>query len=585
MNLKKYLCLLLPLAVFTACDIDSQMKDFVVEQPEELNELSYLSSYKTLTSYINLENFKLGTSVAITDYLDPKGMSGVVVNTNFNQVSTPIHMKHKAIVSDKGEYGLDLSEKFIQATQKRGIGVFGFTLCDYTNQNNTYLEKLIEPKFIEDESIKEEVVTLTECFEGGKLENGGDLDALVNKYSGGFQASIANGAGLDGSNCALYKMNNTFEPWTQIIIKLPAGSVIAKDSIVYQFSMDVKTSVDLVLNEVNMRRQGQYMDWNPINFVSPGTTANVWKKLEGEIVLNAVNSNLFEMTMGIAGLGSGGTIHFDNVSLKRKEVEVLNGYYEHKTAEQKDAIITNEMNTWVNKMVGVGGGVITDWVVVNQPLTEKAPFVLRSASLIPEGAEVEGNTFYWNDCMGDDYVCDIVKQARETAAGKELKLFVSEHGLEDAAKCDVLVDQIAKWESDGTTKIDGISAVVNPACDLLSQVVRDAEIEKVKVMFGKLVATGKLIRMSGLDIAGMIGSTEAKLPLLTDEHLAMADFYEKIISAYFEVVPATQRYGISKDSFLDTADKLPYGLWSQNFSRKHTYVGFVKGLENANAAE
>ncbi len=585
MNLKKYYaCSVLSLALFTACDIDSQMKEFKVDQPEELEESAYLTSYKTLPNYIDLTNFKLGTSVLITDYLDPRSTSGVVVNNNFNQVSTPIHMKHKAVLNDKGDFKLDLTEKFVAAAKDREVDVFGFTLCDYTNQNGEYLQKLIDPIFVEDPNNKEEVITWVECLQGGKLETGGDLDALTNRWGQGYNASIATGAGQDGSNCAKYVMNSGGIPsWSQIFIKLPEGSIIAEDSVEYIFQMEMKTDQDFGASSINLRRPGQYGDWNPINFVSPNTTANVWKTLEGTIVLGADKTTLTDMIFGgTANLGPNAVFYLDNVSFKRKKVEFLDGYWDHKTVEEKDSIISAEMNKWVNAMVNVGSGAINDWVAVNQPLTDKDPFVLRSDSLLTEDERKEQkDVFYWADYMGEMFVSDIVKDAREAAADRELKLFVSEYGLEDAAKCDALLAYITKWESDGAV-IDGISTNVNVSCDLLSESAREAKIEEVKAMLGKLVASGKLVRMSGLNIGATIGSAEAKLPLMTDEHIAMADFYEDLLKAYFEVVPAAQRYGISKDSFLDTVDKLPYGLWDDEYNRKHTYVGFVKGLKSSN---
>ena len=107
-------------------------------------------------------------------------------------------------------------------------------------------------------------------------------------------------------------------------------------------------------------------------------------------------------------------------------------------------------------------------------------------------------------------------------------------------------------------------------------------------MLTNLAATGKLIKISELDMgikpAG--SSTALKTANVTNDQLkAMADFYNQIVRAYLELIPAAQRYGITHWSVSDSPSSStwrpdePIGLWSLgNYNRKHAYAGFASGL-------
>lgn len=68
------------------------------------------------------------------------------------------------------------------------------------------------------------------------------------------------------------------------------------------------------------------------------------------------------------------------------------------------------------------------------------------------------------------------------------------------------------------------------------------------------------------------------------EHKKMADFYEWIIKEYFRLIPPAQQWGICQWCTTDSPENSgwrggePVGLWDLNYYRKHTYAGFVRGL-------
>ena len=106
--------------------------------------------------------------------------------------------------------------------------------------------------------------------------------------------------------------------------------------------------------------------------------------------------------------------------------------------------------------------------------------------------------------------------------------------------------------------------------------------------FKLLAATGKLIKISELDMA--IKDAEGKVVKTvnaTEEQLAAQKaYYNFIIKAYFENIPAAQRYGITQWSLTDSPKgsgwipEEPIGLWNKDLNRKPTYAGFADGLAN-----
>jgi GH35 family endo-1,4-beta-xylanase len=110
----------------------------------------------------------------------------------------------------------------------------------------------------------------------------------------------------------------------------------------------------------------------------------------------------------------------------------------------------------------------------------------------------------------------------------------------------------------------------------------DSDKEKIAEMFRLLAATGKLIKISELDMglgAGVTAKTATE-----EQYLAQSEMYEYVIRKYMEIIPAAQRYGITMWSPLDSPENAswragePIGLWNLGYDRKHAYAGFANGL-------
>lgn len=262
-------------------------------------------------------------------------------------------------------------------------------------------------------------------------------------------------------------------------------------------------------------------------------------------------------------------------------------------------VLTNALEDWIKGMMAAckenpnieegesaGATLVKAWDVVNEPMSDRYPSQLKSAAT--EGEENAAQSFYWQDYLGKEYAREVVKFARKYG-GEDLKLFVNDYNLEAAynnnAKCQGLIDMIAYWEADGVTIIDGIATQMHVSYSLNPEEQAKNEACVVK-MFQLLAASGKLVKISELDMGILDESgTEIKTENVTlEQQKLMSDYYQFIISKYFEIIPQSQRYGITQWSPADSPvgsgwrAGLPIGLWNLNYDRKPTYAGFANGL-------
>ena len=115
----------------------------------------------------------------------------------------------------------------------------------------------------------------------------------------------------------------------------------------------------------------------------------------------------------------------------------------------------------------------------------------------------------------------------------------------------------------------------------------ETTMEGIRAMLTKIAATGKLVKISELDMGIKEGGVTVKTENVTSAQLQqMSDFYQQIVKAYFEIVPAAQRYGITQWAATDSPDSSswrggePIGLWKLDYTRKPAYAGFADGLKS-----
>ena len=270
------------------------------------------------------------------------------------------------------------------------------------------------------------------------------------------------------------------------------------------------------------------------------------------------------------------------------------------TDEEKKSRLTDAMGKWIDGMMEATNGYVTSWDVVNEAISGKKGAdgfnELQHATNAP--ASDVANSFYWQDYLGDiDYVRTAVRDARKSFAEhngdpSKLKLFINDYNLEgygdQHAKLKSLIHWIGLWEDPNAEEpvvIDGIGTQMHVTCygDETKQAKLKSDIEE---MFKSLAKTGKLIKISELDMAyeDEAGTSVTFDKMTEEQHKQMRSFYTFIIQKYFELIPQAQQYGITQwcatDSPKDSGWRAgcPTGLWDSNYLRKHTYAGFAVGL-------
>lgn len=294
-----------------------------------------------------------------------------------------------------------------------------------------------------------------------------------------------------------------------------------------------------------------------------------------------------------------GTLYFDDVCL----------YYEEKTnviemtPEEKKDTLTWALQNWVKGMMEATGGYVTAWDLANETVSGADNDGDGIYDLQSSANGDPSTNFYWTDYLGDiDYVRILESSARKYfkeygGDPSQLKLFINDFNLESwwdgNQKAKSLVEWIKRWESDGVTKIDGIATQMHVSY-ILNEADQKAQEDAIVNMFKILAKSGKLVKISELDmgIVDKAFGTAIKTENVTyEQQQKMSEFYQFIISKYFEIIPVEQQYGITQwcatDSPADSGWRPgePTGLWDSSYKRKPTYAGFANGLAGKVVAE
>ena len=572
------------LGILTACADESLLQPGEsVQKPEEMVQLEYLNQYDVLKNYVNRgenPNFKLGVAIAASDFLKKELVYGLAVS-NFDEMTAGNAMKYASIVKDDGSVDFSQVTSFVQTAKEAGMTVYGHTLCWHSQQNKTYLEKLIAPTIIPGEG-----------GDGGRCLVLKNASALANNYDAQtwyqFDAPLVNGQKYILKFMA--KASSDFAPEIYLQSSLGGnqqypGSVSIIGTTWQEITFPITPSdalVDKVAFNFGFLAGEIYID--NITLTADGSDENL-----------IANSDFEDGTItGWTGWTPG---KFEKISEDGEGYAW--GQIEEMPNEEKKKVLTNALEDWIKGMMAAckenpnieegesaGATLVKAWDVVNEPMSDRYPSQLKSAAT--EGEENAAQSFYWQDYLGKEYAREVVKFARKYG-GEDLKLFVNDYNLEAAynnnAKCQGLIDMIAYWEADGVTIIDGIATQMHVSYSLNPEEQAKNEACVVK-MFQLLAASGKLVKISELDMGILDESgTEIKTENVTlEQQKLMSDYYQFIISKYFEIIPQSQRYGITQWSPADSPvgsgwrAGLPIGLWNLNYDRKPTYAGFANGL-------
>lgn len=298
------------------------------------------------------------------------------------------------------------------------------------------------------------------------------------------------------------------------------------------------------------------------NYQPDELTSTTWKQMEWKITAKGGETG-FGFDLGRAA----GTYYIDNVLVTDGSSSgggVTAPITIEKTDAEKTKIIGDAMTDWISKMMTHYKTGVFAWDVVNEPMKEDG--TLRNGT--------EGDTatdyFSWVKYLGKDYAVKAFKLARQYGNATD-KLFINDYNLESRLdKCDGIIEYVKYIESQGA-QVDGIGTQMH--------IGLTTDKDKIVQMFQKLAASGKLIKISELDVR--LGTATPTVA----QQASQAEMYQYVIDMYKKYIPVPQQYGITIWGVSDNAKEHEYwlpnespNLWDANYVRKHAYKGAADGL-------
>lgn len=545
--------------MFSAC-ADDNVPGFSTDEPASLlaqDSLNALAPLKEYVDTVKYPNFILGGGTSAAPF-NEQGKVYAFDKANFKEVVTGNAFKYASVVKSDGTMDFGTVQAFVKNATKAGLSVYGHTLCWHSQQQVAYLNGLItDPnaaKHVLHLNIPEAKANLWDWelyvdpvkpMVSGKTYT---LKLRV-KASQNYHVTVwPQGASTQ------YWPTPAFDAtteWTNI-----NASFEAKQDL-KQLRFELGTfGGEIWMDDV------QLLDPDGNNLIGEGSfeegKMDGWSKPSWHgYTLNIVNDP-------DQGADAGGM-----------------------TDQQKKDTLTWALNNFISGMMKACDGKVKAWDAVNEPMSDAVPSELKTG-----GRDGDKKTnFFWQDHLGKDYARTVIRLARKAAGDSvRLKLFINDYNLEAAynhnAKCKGLIDMIKYWESDGVTKIDGIGSQMHVTCSM-DPVVQKANEDAYVNMLKLLAATGKLVRISELDmgIQDANHQTVNTADVTPEMHKRMAEYYKFIVEKYLEIIPVAQQYGICVWAPTDSpkgsgwrADE-PIGLWNGNYVRKPAYAGFAEGLQ------
>lgn len=519
------------------------------------------NNYNPLKTYVDSVNsdFTLGAGVSLSTYTD-EGVMYRLVNSNFKEITAGDGMKHEAVVQSDGSLEIEPITNFLTAAEKAGISVYSHTLVWHANQNAEYLDSTIAPTLVESDGPTWDLVTGPD-FETDEATNYESNTNAITSFT-------AEGEGANGEGRALIVTNEEVREndyGSQLFVTFSPQTEIGEQ---YKLSMEVRADKEASFATQAHSEPGGYLHYD---FFGQITATPEWTTYTMQITIgdNTTGAGTIAFNLG----NTATSYYFDNIELTKFN-EGGGKKYEEKTPEEKKKILSDELERWIAGMMSNASSV-NAWDVVNEPITDGSPMAGQNGfQLKTAGENPPSDHFYWQDYIGEDYGVQAFQLAREYGDEEDL-LFINDYNLEyNLDKCRALINYMEYIEDNGAI-VDGIGTQMHLSIN--------SDKKNITEMFRLLAATGKLVKVSELDI-GLGGiSTDNATPDLYEEQAAM---YQYVVEQYFEIVPEDQRYGITVWSPLDSPENSswragePIGLWTLDYNRKRSYGGFAKGLKS-----
>lgn len=454
-------------------------------------------------------------------------------------------------------------------------------------------------------------------FEGGTTGNWGSWGS--NKES----AEVEEGAGYNNSKGLALKNKGDGNAWeAQCAYTFDDALQEGKKYIIQFYAKSTSPAGELQFqyqNGTTYSSQGGY------NTFSVGTD---WVKCEFTFTPAYDDANRIILNYGKVG----GTYYIDNIKFGLAKdqnaaargiqyIQASNGkakkvtrasrkYFVLKSAAEKQAALEGAMEAWISgvaKHLAEKNVVPYGYDVINEPIadgsnkyrgidegifggtwTEDEQTMYDAA---PVETEADGLTLNWgsNHWYWGYYVKDYPVKAFQLARKylpAETKLFVNDYNLETSPnKLDALIKFVKDIdEKNGTPIVDGIGTQMHVTLSSSDDAEKNAANiaalkEQVDAMFKTMAATGKLVRVTELDLS--LGTASPS----SNQYKAQSDAYRMIMESYKANVPAAQQSGITIWSLSDNEAEHEYwlkgqvpNLFDKDYKRKWAYKGFCDGI-------
>lgn len=521
------------------------------------NEAVQANDYSTQFFVSFDDNIVEGETYVLT--MDVKAEADVSFATQAHVV--PYQYKHWSFfgsINASTEW-TTFSKELVATSSHDGTGALALNLGN--NATTYYFDNISVVKHNPDAAPRWDLVSGND-FESDDASNYEGSDSAILDFS-------ADGEGADASGRALVVANEEVRDndWgCQLFFTFDPAAEVGER---YTLSMDVRSDVDASYSTQAHTAPGAYKHWSFFGTVNSTTE---WTKFEKEIT---ITDNTATATTIAFNLGKTATnFYFDNIQLTKYTEGGSADQIIEKTPEEKRDTISYALDNWISGMLNVTKDYVKAWDVVNEPMDDGSPYELKTGI---GKSDLADDHFYWQDYLGKDYAVMAFNLARQYGNSDDIH-FINDYNLEyNIDKCKGLIAYVEYIEEQGA-QVDGIGTQMHISIE--------SDKDKIVQMFELLAATGKLIKISELDIGLGSGADGAKKTgeATEEDYIAQAGMYQFVIEKYFEIIPSNQRYGITVWSPTDKGDDAnwrkgePVGLWTKDYSRKHAYGAFADGL-------
>lgn len=574
-----------------------------------------IANYDDIKTYSAqyMPNSLVGIGMGADLFVANTNGEGDLAAANYQLFTPGNAMKHDAIVGNSGNLNFATLDKLIDAIQASDMKLYGHNFFWHTQQQQTYLKSLIAPTL-----VVESEGDIANILPGDASDfNGGTTGGWGSWGSNKKTVEVVAGAGQDGSAAVVlsnngdgnsweaqfaYTFDSYLDPTKKYIIQFYAKSTSAAGEIQFQYQ-----------NGSTYDSQGGY------NTFAVGTD---WVKCESEFTPAYEDVNRIILNFGKVGA----TYYVDNIKfgiakdqgesaapsrqtiIRRGSSRASKMYYVLKSADEKREALEGAMESWVkgvaehlaeknivpygydviNEAIADGGGVRGFDGVFGGTWTEDDVTYYDAA---PEESETDGLSLNWGSghwywgYFVPDYPVRAFQLARKYLPA-DTKLFINDYNLESSTgKLQQFCDLVKKIDADnGSPIVDGVGTQMHVSLSCSDDTEKNAANiaalkEKVDAMFQTMAATGKLVRVTELDIALGTSSPSAA------QYQAQADCYRMIVESFKANVPDAQQSGITIWSLSDNEAEHEYwlngekpNLFDADYLRKWSYKGFCDGI-------